>query len=539
MLFDRTKIHKTKNLAIKFIYNCAILQEQSQIGNTLGIGIAIGLIALGGTTVALINAGKNKTNVASHEQTQQSLAITEAGINNLLSQLTQPHIRPFLTKNLDLDGKLSNSPENTWTLGNGSTGVPPALETVPQSNLCPNSSGGEKNPREVLDNTEWLSVNNSTGAVIREQIDIGIGDSAGQFQFLAYRYQKIGDISNGGEEGIGTLLVEGKLNKNVNSNSRIQVSFPVKKEINNSIALKGGAGLMAEIIKLGNIDLTSGNIVCTDPKSCVITCSSGKTKPTIPQLKNAIGSTDPSNVTNDIEVGGSVIPPVPNIPAEVITMNKLYEVSNANQLTKISGKDTLILPGSASIHTDGRYYIYTKIPLGQIYVRGDAKVSIYTSSTLNLSDQESITTVNTDNYDKRLPDVGQIRIYGASIDTATGVAILPSTPNYWELSGNSCIHAFIHAPNTYIGYNGSGNGNACSDSPMGATNRNFYGVVWVKGFGLKPDQTTRHNANSLSFVVQPDLLALLKTEYDSSAFGRTFLDTKIGSPTNFQRVSIN
>lgn len=502
----------TKNNFISYVISsfCS-WGEQREKGTTLVTAVALGLIALGGATLAIVKASQNKTNTASDEQTKQVLAITESGVSNLMAQLTKPTNRSLLLRNFDPDSYLStDDSENKWTLGTSEE-----LQLSPPSpNSCANPTA-----RETTDSLNVLTVNSSDGSVQRNKVSIGEGSSSGKYQFLAYRYQKITDTSNG-ETGIGRLLIEGELDKNINTKSRIEVSFPVT--LTNDLG--GETALIANQINLQQSDAITSGIICTNPALCPITCLPNQTSPTSPQLKTAIGGSDNNAVVHSIFkdgsnpaitkilVGSMTIPPTPAIPLGIIPI-PLGDITDNISLPRAGD-------ASSNIDVDNTaksvyYYEIGDLTKSSITLTDStAEYRIYISGAVEQTGNDDI-KLSGSGVLNGAPKPGQVRIYGNS-----------TSDENWLFGGNSCTMAFIHAPKANIGINGGGNGcsnlrleNAVADGnlilnpdPKFTINNfvspektNFYGGVWANSYNV-----IGNNSNAGIFYEQPGLMNVIR-----------------------------
>lgn len=330
-------------------------------GNTLVVGLALGLIVLAGTTTAIYTASKTKTNVLSDESSKQSLAIAEAGINNILAQLTDN--QELLTKTYDPDGFLGST-LNEWTTPTPGYGV----------NSCSNI-------------TTEMAANS-----IERKGSVGTGSSSGTFVLLAYRYN----------EPLGRILVQGNLNKQPLSRSQLLVEFPVTIEPSgNGI----GSALMASEFNMRQSDAITSSIVCTDPTKCKLLCSGDS--PTTSNLRDSLGATPNSKIVShvtgkatEIKIASVSIPPIPPPPSNIISLG---DITKNVTLPRAGDKPT---PG-----TQTYYYQIHNWDKSSILTDPDADIRLYVSGNVTQAGNDDLRPTNS------TPKPGQIRVYGNSTTT--------------------------------------------------------------------------------------------------------------------------
>ncbi|MGI0482127.1 hypothetical protein ACN4EE_15245 [Geminocystis sp. CENA526] len=517
-MLDRQNPEKKDSIIPRLINPFLSFHTQNQTGTTLVTGVALGLIALGGATLAIAKAGQNKTNTIADENTKQVLSVTEGGINNLIAQLSTPKGRPLLLLNNDPNGLLQcTSNCDQWSSEVANTVI--QSYNVTPANACSSASIS----------SETTIIPNDRSQSLRASQNIGSGASAGDFQLLAYRYVP-NDSSNPTGGGIGRMLVQGNLSQTGkdNNKARFEVRFPVTIQPASGGGA-GGAALMGNKIDLKKTDVKADSVVCTNPALCAITCSSGATNPTDAQLKTAIGAESNAVITGlttanaTLKVGGSVIPPIPAVPA-VATINNLNNITSTVKLPRTVGDGSGVtvndVPHVVNGVTTYYYQIADWTSNSSVLIKNGqtAQFRVYVSGNINYSGNNGIgiETVGTGNPPPIAPTPGQIRLFGGF---ANGNP--PSTTQTWNFGGTFCQTAFLHAPNSNVTFNGGGAG--CSGmtvpNPTGTgtitfpSNNapNFYGAVWVNQF-------LAGSTNSTYFYEQPGIMTVLTSSYGAGAF---------------------
>ena len=88
-------LHNNKNLkqdsfGANFKFKLlSVLQNGSQKGSILAVGVGLGALMIAGTTLAIATSSQNKTNVTSDEQTAQAVAAAEAGVARIQNLFIQ------------------------------------------------------------------------------------------------------------------------------------------------------------------------------------------------------------------------------------------------------------------------------------------------------------------------------------------------------------------------------------------------------------------------------------------------------------------
>jgi hypothetical protein len=266
---------------------------------------------------------------------------------------------------------------------------------------------------------------------------------------------------------------------------------------------------MANNVNIQQSDVT-GNITCTNPALCQISCTSGATTPTTAQLRAAIGASSGNaelfNYTDPFNPGTSnKIPSIINVTSiEIPNIPAASPGAIVHNLGNVTNNMTLNLGTTYQVSPDGNYYFQigsidkSAILLSNMPTSDTAKVIFYVSGNIDQAGNDDIRPSSD------APKPGQIRIYGGF---ANGT--MPSSQTFL-LSGNACVMAFIHAPKADVGINGGGNGCSTLPNPMQGTN--IYGGVWANSYNV-----VGNPSNSSIFYEQPGLMTVLADENPNGA----------------------
>lgn len=427
-------------------------------GFSLPIATTIGIIMFTGTIVAVTSSIKNKTNIMIEEKSKQSVAIAEAGISNIILSLSEN--APLLSKS-----------KSEWTNSY-------IINSTPVPNDCNFSS-------TLLEQFNNLKVDGEI--------------NSGTYTFVDYNFNS--------DTNTGSLIVDGLLNDNFQSQSRIHVDFSVgiKPSGNGS----GLAALMANNMELKQLDVKANKLICTNPNKCPIVCSATEKIPSLSTLKNAIGLNKNGNINNaEINIGGAIIPPIPD------------NFSNHTNLGNITKGLTLPRPQDTSNYIQEgsqRTYFYQvgNITKGSLLFENNPnyQYKVYVSGNINISGNDGIGLIPTKSGPVE-PLPLQIQIFGNN-----------TSKTNWNFGGTFCNTAFLHAPNTTITFNGGGNGCAGMRPDFKPNNSpNFYGVVWA-------NEILAGNSNSVAFYEQEGVLE--KIDNSLSMVNQNY----IGNITRWQRLS--
>ena len=250
---------------------------------------------------------------------------------------------------------------------------------------------------------------------------------SGSYDVLAYRYDAA--------TGEGTMMVQGNQGTAI---SQVVQSVDVEPD---PATFPGLLGTI--VVDLGNNDVigVDGNVVCSDRTECEVVCAAPNTPPTDQAMRSAVGALQNSVVTGEIYVGELDLPPIPPRPNPM-----------PYSLGVINNNLTLPRPG-------------------------DIPPYIYSVTSINLSGGK-VLTINATTEPITFYMNGDITVSGNSeIRTAAGAPLAnfrifgdTSATDDITLNGNTCMEAFIYAPNASMGISGGG-----SCSPF-----NVDGAVWVK-----------------------------------------------------------
>lgn len=486
MLFDRKNPSKPKNLAVKFIYNFLSLQKQSQLGNTLAVGLGLGLIAVAGTTTSLMKASQDKTNVVSNEQTQQAMAGAESGITR---------IQNFLANNPQLalvDWFDSNGNQRSFTQ------IEQDINTLGMDvGACSSSSSSSssKGSFTLTDSQkteissfhqDWQSVGNDT-----------------QTRLVAFEGGKI-------DGNAAKVTVQGrKTNSNAPARTEIQVEIPITK----GTPLPKDDSATVPGLWIGD----DGNDWAKDKVNGDIKIAS------CDQLKDISGAPTTDNLSDPahqrLYADPEPMPDTPSLPAAYTTLtgsmsnmtlprnwvpetparaevlatpdrtetkrlckNEKKQTDCQNVTTTIPGTPFIPAVPAVPAHSttdnpdNGVYhYLVDQLDLsggGNLNIVEGAKVVLYVKGNISLSGNPDINP-NANNTSKNLQIYGNT--YTGTNTTKYGCDSLTLGTNCPTLeahfNGTGTMKAFVHAPDAVGSVNGGGNANG-----------NFKGSMWIKAW---------------------------------------------------------
>jgi hypothetical protein len=513
---------------------------------------------LGGTTIALINAGKNQTKVVSDEGRKQVLAITEAGINKSISTLNQSNFRYLMMINYD-----SKASRNKWRVSrnlipSGNTDTP----ITPPANPCNTSDVNRDGIYNIVDHLNNLaSVQNRNPSFVNAvNATIGSGTSEGTYELIKHTYN--GNAING---GTGTIKVKGIISRNGSTFSTgiYDATFTVYPQSQTAKQGEKAASLLANKMNLGGLNIYADFVICTDFNQCKIPANSCRTGEVIldtenntdyNKLKTALGldsingrlltTTGEANKNSNIQIGTSTIPPIPRVPSGTNILS--IDMRGHNTVKTI---EPSLTRGDFSLDNDNNKIWYYQISNmskdSSLYVNvtnigENDQVRLYFNDNLEMTDSNGIMPVNSNiNTHNQKPTpvlekIQTIRILGGNAD-GTPLSFLQN----WNLGGNSCIMGQIHAPNANINFS---NGNGCSnfisikdltkgniqsnDSP------NVYGTIWS-------DSITNQRGDTSIFFENIALASKLAKEYNSISYNITEgngTNISMGSGYNLTKV---
>jgi hypothetical protein len=429
-------------------------------GFSLPVATTMGVIMITGTIIAITSAAKNKTNVIVEEKSKQSMAIAEGGVANILLSLSK-------------NAPLLNKSKSQWTNSN-------IISSTPVPNDCNFSS-------TLLEQFNNLKVDGEI--------------NSGTYTFVDYNFNSSANT--------GSLIVDGFLNDNLQSQSRIQVDFLVdNRQSGNGSGL---ASLMANKMELKQLDVKANKLICTNPNNCPVVCGALEKTPTLSALKSAVGLGKNGNINDaEINIGGAIIPPIPDnfanhtnlgnitkdltLPRSQDTSNYIQEGSKRTYFYQVGN-----INKSSLLFVDNPNYQYMVFVSGNIDISGNGGIGLVPTKKGPVE-----------------PQPLQVQLIGNNNST---------TPSNWNFGGTFCNTAFIHAPYTTITFNGGGNGCAGMRPDFKPNNSpNFFGVVWA-------NEILTGNSNSVAFYEQEG--ALEKLDNSLSNVNQNY----IGNITGWQRLS--
>uniref|UniRef100_B8HQ57 DUF7305 domain-containing protein n=1 Tax=Cyanothece sp. (strain PCC 7425 / ATCC 29141) TaxID=395961 RepID=B8HQ57_CYAP4 len=353
----------------------------------------------------------------------------------------------------------------------------------------------------------------------------------GTYQVMAYRFTPNVSSDNPGSGGVGSLLIEGRINAGTSNErpSRLQINLPIATITRNN----SFPGLYAaEDVDLGNNDVGEGdgavvgtdpvaaNVICRDCTAASNQCTSGGL-PTTTGLGDAVGQGNQSYIAGTIYLGDPKLPPLPTLPTTTCSSSG-YTSPCKIVLSSITSPTTLPLPGDPDPANSNIPYIYE--------ISGDININGNSSAVLNVITANNGTNNTTDSR-VMLFVSGNVNFAGQSNIAHTGspekLALIGTggTSQTITLRGNSTgNNAFVYAPNATVSINGgSGGPNGCD----------FTGAVWSRVWN--------GSAGTNAKICVPDNMpALLE-----SAFGYSFGINSVGihkyiagSPLSWQRQEV-
>lgn len=426
-------------------------------GFSLPIATTMGVIMFTGTIIAITSAAKNKMNVVVEEKGKQSLAIAEGGIANILVSLSEN--APLLSRS-----------KSEWTNSN-------IISSTPVPNDCNFSS-------TLLEQFNNLKVDGEI--------------NSGTYTFVDYNFDS--------DTNTGSLIVDGFLNDNFQSQSRVQVDFSVG--IKPSGSGSGLASLMANKMELKQLDIKANKLICTNPNNCPVVCSISEKTPTLSTLKSAVGLGKNGNINDaKIAVGGAIIP---QIPDNFANHANLGNITKGLTLPRSQDTSNYIQEGSKRTY----FYQVGNITKGSLLFENNPnyQYKVFVSGDIDISGNDGIGLVPTKKGPVE-PLPLQIQIFGNN-----------TSETNWNFGGTFCNTAFLHAPNTSITFNGGGNGCAGMRPDFKPNNSpNFFGIVWA-------NEILAGNSNSVAFYEQEGVLE--KIDNSLSRVNQNY----IGNITGWQRL---
>ena len=438
-------------------------------GSALAISLMIGSVM---TIVGLTMVARTRTgSIAALSQANQvrSLAAMEGGIARTLAKLNARHYTQLLTQNFE-----------DWT-----------------------------NPDYIpycLDEDEF------TAEVVSG--DIGAGGQS--YRVVDYQYDAATEQ--------GTLTVAGDAGL---SSSQVAQTVAIRGDGDDTTAnFPALIGILD--INLGGNDVlgVDANVVCSDRTQCVVACSGpGGSFAGEPDLRSAVGANNNSVIGGDIFVGPVELPDVPQLPPGLTAID-LGDIDLNSGSTRINGHtvsgvgNQYVLPRSgdrASVGLVTGDTIYYEVD--DIDIQGTRELAIdtsegpiyvYLTGDIDIGGNAAIVHTSPTNQS------ADFRIYGADTDGTP-----PTIEQEISLSGNSCMDAFIFAPNAIMGIKGGGTCGA-----------NVNGAVWVKRWtNSAPVGSNSTSANITVPADMPSQLGDLQVDVEYSSGATTGWQMEAANPT--------
>lgn len=415
--------------------------------------MGVGLIAILLGVIVVARSSQNRITATAQRETARSLAAAETGITQFQSLFDRA--RPLAT--FCSTGTVCATPTT------------PTWQTVTNANLL---------PAGTCDPATEVSVQNYADDVATNQWqDAGDDEQDGQFRLYSYAFT---NAPSGTQLGIGTLIVEGRVNAEGGTESyrtsttRIKVEFNVNDGRLTAGQLPGlwvqndGASSAEPTVVL-NTNIR--NSACTPnatqvsqltalaPSAYRYEASAGEPFPTLPQQGRSTAdfgtptSSLPGNIIND---STGVLPIVPG--ANIAS----YRVSSIN----LSGTSTLTVgnvsqPATYLIYVDGDININAG-SVSAVNVASGSKLIIYAHGTVSLTGNSSVLPITQDGTSS--PENAQIYVYSATspgpavnISNNTGAPIdlfLFAPQSQVTMAGGARVRGMIWA-NSWVGTGGA------------------------------------------------------------------------------------
>ncbi|AFZ48824.1 hypothetical protein Cyast_2886 [Cyanobacterium stanieri PCC 7202] len=505
--FSKKNKNKT-NFQFKLL---SILQNSSQKGSTLAVGVGLGALMIAGTTLAITTSNQNKTNVTADEQSAQAVAAAEAGVARIQGFLAENPEMAWvdwseLAETTDEEaesiiiGALNNNSQQEvssscapFGLSSNSDSTSENPTPVELKNSVADVAGGvarTSDKNELYSDDNWVSVSSDT-----------------QYQLISYTPPE-----NSGE--LGTLLMRGRRFSDSNtSQAELEVKFPVTKveipqddQVENTSFTGSGSQLWAQNFQASGGGSFTINI---DSVADSFGCYTGNSKNPMNWetfITSGIGGNSTVKYNNhDKNVGA--FPPLPgNINKEGNQYSKFSETNAVTSNTCIT--DTL--PRSNDQPIANNTYAYN-MPLDcavTFDITGDRNIHVFSDQSINVKNVtikmgEQTCTGNGKNKSctTQPNNPGKLIVYGNKGLEMAGNGGL--SQNDWkyaqfyiangnvDVKGTSSTAGFIFAPNSTVQYRGTSS---------------HFGPIWAQTFevtgggqgNLIGQPFTENDANYLS-----------------------------------------
>lgn len=477
-MLDKNEFYKQNKIDFQFKL-LSILQNGSQKGSTLAVGVALGALMIGGTVLAIATSSQNKTNVIADEQSAQAVAAAEAGIARIQDIIAR---EPRLAMKKDWSEIASK---------NNNSDVLLAINNIVESSPDENNNDLTCNPDGQSDSNGLLN-EVQAGEIKQKLIEtVGISSSLnGENKWVKFNKNteyklveiKPADIT---KNTPATVTLQGKTNNG--ATTQLLVDIPIKKDTNpddknTGMPTFGPPGLWAQ--SFDSPINSSGSVMdvnVLDSSGCNKGNSSWQSF--ISQSNNLTKS-----FKGQVEVATVPFPPLPNggkyeIPDNAIKLSSCpttttTTTSKNGKTTTTSGPGVLPRSGDAPVTGDALTgtYIYQldlNCPI-TVGVSGQETVKLFYKSGLEINAGNYKVATNGSNRETR------VIVYGNNGLTMSNNGRTERPENFQfyiydgdiTAGGNSSqfTSGFIFAPKSNALYNGNGA---------------HHGALWVKSISFK------------------------------------------------------
>lgn len=449
---DNTKL-QPQDLKPDFIAKLLTLfSHSSQRGSSLPVAMGLGVVMVGLTTMAVINSGRNKTEVTADNMKKEVVAVAEGAVARFQNLLAQ---NPGLAV---LNSQQWQIIANATTDAQVQNELSPIIGTSGGTNTCPGSASEPGDPSgsgtTLLSRTTVQPLLRAGGVVDVSNLTNGTsnwmsfsGDK--QYRLISYRY-------NGPTAQSGTLKLQSRSTTN-GAISQLSVDIPVRAVPGSSTVSATGTGVPALWITDNiNNDFGNNNFRGTIKVSSP-TCTFVGAMP----VPGRTASENNGLIT--VVKSKEAMPPTPNLPTTYYT------------ISTIDGGETLPRSGDRADATTGYvHYLVPAVDLGgnsNFTVSPNSKVVIHLQGNFSMSGNSTIT----------VPSSSQLEIYGNTFVPGIGskyqTGCISATArgcqtNTVIINGSgTTAKLFIHAPAATGGVSGGGN-----------SDPNFSGSLWLKAW---------------------------------------------------------
>jgi len=513
------------NFKYKFL---SALQNNSQKGTTLVVGVALGTLMVGGTGLAIATANQNKTNVIAQEQTAQAIAAAETGITRIQAMLAKNPELALVNWSEFVEADDQNAQQIIKDTLDNALNPQSGAGDDGNNNACDPFAEESEHSLESEDAEKKLkkkrtSLKEVAGVVTRTNNDddnswVNI-DNYIQYQLISYTPP---ENPNPNDDNLATLTIRGRRASGSNtSQAQLEVEFPIKitpvsKEINPSEGV--GSLWVTDYDSYTNRNNFRSHEFRGDIKISVDN----------PDCK--IKGDVPSNIVDGKAYPTSTkMPPTPELPVNATHLSNPWQT----------------LPLTVDVTNKGNYadgffhYIVDELEgtgnNANIKIKEGHKVALYVRGNIRFGGSAEI------NHNQ---NPSNLQIFGNTIqiDPDTGDTSYkygcPSgktsncVTNTVRFNGTPFASFFIHAPEADAYLQGGGQSKS-TGTP------NSQGALWVKTWGATDGSGNKHPAfgqwNGLSYG---DLLSVSGNTTSDSNSNSSSSPIRIESIQTFRRVGV-